>query len=429
MYRQAIALSVGLCSCVATVWPQASPSALTPAQLVEAAIAQNRDFLSLKQRITEAQGLLKQAGVRPADNLELNGVAGQPVGNKSEDNFSAAYSHTFETFGKRSKRVAVAEREVALAQAEFANRRRVLAFEVKTRYAAAASEQQKRAVIDRLLIVNRQYLRLTEARVQKGDAAPLEADLLRVELSRDEAQRTFIDGRLRSAVLQLKASLDVAATAPFALNSELSPPLFDDNLPRLKTLAIAKRPDLIALRMADDQSALQTALAKVETKPNVTLSGQYVHSDSAFDQYGLTPSGTLTPIRAHDDLIGLGVSIPLTSARRNRGNIEAAVSRQTAAKLRREYLAGIIPTEVEAAYQRWRAAREAVAIFTSGVIEQSEKNLAVMRQAYNLGELRLIDILNEQRHLLDTELSYIDAQADLFRSYSELEQAAGGSLQ
>jgi cobalt-zinc-cadmium efflux system outer membrane protein len=125
----------------------------------------------------------------------------------------------------------------------------------------------------------------------------------------------------------------------------------------------------------------------------------------------------------------LGVSIPLTSARRNRGNIEAAVSRQTAAKLRREYLAGIIPTEVEAAYQRWRAAREAVAIFTSGVIEQSEKNLAVMRQAYNLGELRLIDILNEQRHLLDTELSYIDAQADLFRSYSELEQAAGGSLQ
>ena len=57
-----------------------------------------------------------------------------------------------------------------------------------------------------------------------------------------------------------------------------------------------------------------------------------------------------------------------------------------------------------------------------------EKNLNVMRQAYNLGELRLIDILNEQRRLLDTELSYIDAQGDLFHAYSELEQATGGSL-
>jgi outer membrane protein, heavy metal efflux system len=52
-----------------------------------------------------------------------------------------------------------------------------------------------------------------------------------------------------------------------------------------------------------------------------------------------------------------------------------------------------------------------------------------MRQAYNLGELRLLDILNEQRRLLDTELTYIDTQADLFRAYAELEQTVGGSLQ
>jgi cobalt-zinc-cadmium efflux system outer membrane protein len=84
---------------------------------------------------------------------------------------------------------------------------------------------------------------------------------------------------------------------------------------------------------------------------------------------------------------------------------------------------------VEAAYQQWRAAKDAAAVFTQGVIDQSEKNLTVMRQAYNLGELRLIDILNEQRRLLDSELSYIDAQADLFRAYVELERATGGSLQ
>ena len=127
-------------------------------------------------------------------------------------------------------------------------------------------------------------------------------------------------------------------------------------------------------------------------------------------------------------MVGFGVSIPLTTSRRNRGNIEAAVARQAGVRLGREYLESIIPAQVEAAYQRWQSAKDAVAVLTGGVIQQSEKNFTVMRQAYNLGELRLIDILNEQRRF-DTELSYIDTQADLFRAYAELEQAVGGSLQ
>jgi cobalt-zinc-cadmium efflux system outer membrane protein len=428
MYRQAIALSVGLVVFATTIWPQASSAALMPDQLVEAAVARNRDFLSLNERIREAQGLLKQARVGPADNLELNGLAGQPLGNTAEDSFSLIYSHTFETFGKRKKRVAVAEKEVALAQAEFDERRRALSFEIKTRYADFAAEQQKLTVLDRLLNVNREYLRLTEARVQKGDAALLEADLLRVELNRDTAQRTLTEGRLRGAVLQLKAVLDVPSTEAISFASSLKPPVFGFDLPRLKALAVAKRPDLISLRLAGEQAAEHVNLAKVETKPNLTVSGLYSHADSAFNQYGLTQSGTLTPIQDHIDSVGVGVSIPLSTAKRNRGNIEAAVARQSLLRLRREYLENIIPTQVEAAYQRWNAAQHAAEVFTSDVIDQSEKNLAVMRQAYNLGELRLIDILNEQRRLLDTELSYIDAQAEVFRSYVELEQATGGSL-
>lgn len=428
MYRQALALSVGLTLSVSTALPQASSSALTADQLVKAALAKNRDFLSLKQRITEAQGLIRQAGVGPADNVDLSGLAGQPFGNNGEDSLTLSYAHTFETFGKRRKRVAVAEKELALAQAEFDERRRDLSFEVKARYADVVTEQQKLAVIDHLLGINRDYLRLTEARVGKGDAAPLEADLLRVELNRDEAQRMLTNGRLRAAVLQLKITLDIPATSSLPIAANLTPPSFDDDLQRLKTLALSSRPDARALRITEDQTVTQSALAKVETKPNLTLLGQYSHADNAFDQYGLTAAGALTPIRDHIDYVGVGISIPLTSTRRNRGNIEAAAARQTGARLRREYLEAVIPTQVEAAYEHWRAAREATVVFSQGVLAQSEKNLTIMRQAYTLGELRLIDILNEQRRLLNTELSYIDAQGDLFRAYAELEQATGGSL-
>jgi hypothetical protein len=46
----------------------------------------------------------------------------------------------------------------------------------------------------------------------KGDAAPLEADLLRVEVKCDEAQRMLTEGRVRDAILQLKVVLEIPST-------------------------------------------------------------------------------------------------------------------------------------------------------------------------------------------------------------------------
>lgn len=429
MYRQAFGLLVGLCLGMSAARPQDVSPALTVDQLVEAALTRNREFLVAQQRVHEAEGLLTQARVGIADNLQVIGAAGQAFGKIGDDDLTATYSHTFETFGKRSRRVAVARKEIALARAEVEERRRNLVFDVKARYADAAAEQLKLAVIDRLSKVNQDYLRLIEARVEKGDAAPLEADLLRVELNRDRSRRALTEGRAQSAFLHLKAALDRPLNGSRLISPSLSVPSFSDDLPFLRSLARERRPDLRIVQLAVEQAQEQVALAKVQTKPNLTLSGQYSHSDTAYDPFGLTPGGALVPIRDHVDALGLGVSIPLTRGRRNRGNIEAAAAGQTGAQLRSDYLANVVPAQVEGAYQRWKSAQKAAGIFTQGVIQQSEKNVAVIRQAYNLGELRLIDVLNEQRRLLDTELSYIDTQADMFRAYAELEKAVGGSLQ
>ena len=81
---------------------------------------------------------------------------------------------------------------------------------------------------------------------------------------------------------------------------------------------------------------------------------------------------------------------------------------------------------MEAAYQSWRTASDSLQTLETGVLDPSQKNLTVIREAYKLGQLRLLDVLNEQRRLVDTQLAYIDAQADAARSLAELERAAGG---
>ena len=99
MHRQAVALSVWLCLCATIAEPQLSSSPLTVDQLVEMAAERNRDFRSIKERIAEARGLSKQARVGIPDNLEINGLAGQPFGTVGDDSIGLTYSHTFETFG------------------------------------------------------------------------------------------------------------------------------------------------------------------------------------------------------------------------------------------------------------------------------------------------------------------------------------------
>src|SRR5262245_63685545 len=103
-------------------------------QLIDAGLERNRDFLAAKQRLAEAQGLLRQAGIRPAPTVEVEGTTGRPLGTVGEEAFSVGYFKPIETAGKRDKRVQVAQNSVDLAQAEIADRSRQLAFDIRARY-------------------------------------------------------------------------------------------------------------------------------------------------------------------------------------------------------------------------------------------------------------------------------------------------------
>jgi cobalt-zinc-cadmium efflux system outer membrane protein len=94
---------------------------------------------------------------------------------------------------------------------------------------------------------------------------------------------------------------------------------------------------------------------------------------------------------------------------------------------RREFLEGAIPQQVENAYQRFETAKQALQLLT-GVIDQSQANLKIIRAAYNLGQLRALDVLNEQRRLIDATFLYIDAQLEKEQAQIELEHATGGTI-
>jgi outer membrane protein, heavy metal efflux system len=422
-------LSVFLCVLLAmptgVIAQQISPP--TVDDLVRTGLARNKSLLAIRERIAEAQGTLTQAGVRPAPVLDLKGATGRPLGTYGEEQYGAGFSQSIETFGKRSKRIQVASFGVAQAEAELQEGSATLAYEIRSAAAERRAEQQKLALLDEAAMVNAEAQRLTDARVHEGDVAPLEANLLRVETNRALVLRRSAQARLTTAELDLRRLSGLLASEALPPTDYIAPSA--ENLDSLKTKALESRADLRSARLQEEQSQAGVQLAKANGKPDVDLSVGYIRQYSQFDDlFGQTPTGAIAPLRDRDDILSFGVSIPLRTSRSVRGEVQAATARTSGARLRREYLERSIPMEVESAYQRWTAANESIDLLRSGVVDPSTSNLQVIREAYKLGQLRLLDVLNEQRRLVDTELAFIDAQADATRNWAEVERAIGGNL-
>jgi cobalt-zinc-cadmium efflux system outer membrane protein len=404
-------------------------TSITLEDLVRASLARNRGVLALRQRVAQAQGLARQAGVRPVPTVEAEGASGRPFGSVGEEQFSAAFVQKVETFGKRKSRLSVADVSVALAEAEVDERSIQLAYEIETGYLSVVYERERIAVLDRVAESLRESRRLTDARVREGDAAALEAQLLSVEQSRADAQRADATGRLMTAELDLRRLTGLAATDALPT---IGPPTGGKaplSLEELISRAKEKRTDLRSARLLEQQGDAEITVAKAEGRPDVTFSARYAHNSTRLDnQYGFTAAGVLTPLREQYNTLSVGVSVPLMTQRRNQGAIEAAVAGSAGARLRREHLESSIPLEVRSAYERWDAAMRTRDVFRDGVVGQSTKNLAVVREAYQLGQLRLLDVLNEQRRLTDTELSYLDARVGVARALTDLERVTGGLL-
>ncbi len=407
---------------------RAQPATVTAKQLLEEALTSNREIAAIRQRIAEAKGLLRQAGVRPAPTLDASGASGQPLRTQGEESYSASLSQQFETSGKRAKRVRVAEYGVALAEAELTERVASLKRDIRLALAEAIADQEKVRVFGGLLDLLRDSLRLTEARVKEGDAARLEADLIRVEISRVEGQQAAATGEAEADLIELQRLVGMDPALSIVLPDLPEPTLSLDSAGLRKT-ALAQRPDLLAARVVERQASAGVDLAEAEGKPDLTVSAGYSHETGRFDdQLGLSPTGVPVQLRDVDNILSVGVSIPLSGRRRNLGNIEAASARAASARLRREFLERSIPAEIDVALRRYEALHRSLTLVREGVLAPSEKNLEIIRQAYNLGQLRLLDVLNEQRRLLETRLSYVDSVAELRRVLAELERVVGGTL-
>lgn len=398
-------------------------------QLVTQALSQNAELLATRQRVAEAQGLLRQSSFRTNPSIDVSYGDGAPVGSGANlREMSLGYSHVFELGGKRQRRIEVSEWGLKLAELEIADRERQIRADLKSRYGEALAAIRNLQFTEQLIDLNRETLQVTQARVQEGEAPAVDQGLLQVDVGRLESDRTLVENQVLRNVLAIKPLVGMQLDQPLPLQGDLRNWRTDLTLAEALAKGAASRPDLAATRIGQSLRDSEVRSAKAEAVPNLVGSVRFTRSNDLFDQYGTNRAGAVTPIRDLDKMLTVGVSITLPSRNRNQGNIQAAEARTATAKYQSQYLEQVVAQEITSAYRRFEAAQRARSIFEGTVLDRSQDNVRIIRAAYSAGELRLFDVLNEQRRLVDTQRAYTDVLKEYFLSVVELERAIGVPL-
>ena len=400
-------------------------SGMTVDQAVAYAVEHNGELLAAHKEIDAASALVKQAALRA--NPKLDASLSKTI-TGTDNNITVNGMLPLELGGRRPARIRVAERELEMRRQDVANRERILAADVRAKFGDALAAILKLGFDEDLIATSQRGYNLVAARVTEGGTAPLEQNLVLVELNRLRSMRETAEGKAQIEMLELRNLIGMTPDEPLRIRGDFNAVITPLAPPGEATeRALAERPDLKLAKAAESFTEARIEQARAGGRLDASLIAGYQRMDFGFPVNGINDAGQLSPIRSNFHYFTVGLSLDLPVRNKNQGAIEAAVAEAEGAKRRREFLELTVRREVASAYAQYNSAARAAEIFRVGVKDQANANLDVVRQTYELGSKTLIEYLGEQRRFIDLQNSYIDSLLDTYKARVEIERAIASS--
>lgn len=398
----------------------AEPAPRSINEIVSLALGRSGELSALEQEAAAQHALALQAGTISNPTLELQGASGSLTGSPDEHSVSVGIAQEFPLNSKLRLRRETALQAAASLRHQRENAARLLRDEVAALAQDCLLAAGRQELATELARLNGELVMVAEERFRAGDIPELELNMARVEQARAGSRLL----ELEQEALALRIRLAAVAGLP-AADLRLAEPPVPLVLPTagqgLVAQALQTRPDLRAAAGEQHKSASELQLAGAETLPNLTA-GLFVQW-----QRGLTELGGQSAVTS-DTQLGLRLSMPIPLFDRNQGGRAAARARLAAADSRRAALEQSIAAEVEAALARLVAAQRILAAFEQGIVPQLTENLKLVQEAYRIGEVGLLTVIEEQKKYFEVNDSYLAARHARRAALQKLESAVAADL-
>jgi outer membrane protein, heavy metal efflux system len=183
----------------------------------------------------------------------------------------------------------------------------------------------------------------------------------------------------------------------------------------LEKIALANRPELVALTAAIRQDETRLQLAEKSFSPDYTLSGGYM----------LMPDGSRYRSTYAAEL---AITLPWLNRGRHEAEIAEATADVATRKAEYESRRAAIFAEIQESLVEARVAQRLVQLYGDTLRPQARAVFKATVSAYQSDRTDFLNLLDSQNTTLDVELDYIKAVSELETQVAELERAVGARL-
>jgi len=396
--------------------------ALSLPRVIEYSLQNNGDLKSFREEKGIRDAGKVRAGLLPNPMLDVEAGTGALTGSRDENNLSIGISQEFSLVGKRDKRLTIAERELEVYSWQLVDRERVIRAEVKTAFHDAILAQKRIDLADRAIDLNRQLLDVAGERLAAGDIPELEMNLVKVELARSEGSRIDAARALNQSRARLWTLMGLPAGESPAVAGNLdADATMTKSLVDLKQLALGNRPDLKALEAEKGRGEADVILAQAEGVPNLTAGLFYSH-DRRTDATGAGEE------KVRDNLLGIRLSLPLPLFDRNQAGVQEARAKRSSTESRLLAASRNVERDVETAHASYLNSGNVLSLYKTNIIPQLEENLKLTQEAYRLGEVGVLTVIQEQKKFFEVSEGYLTALHDRQTALVKLEAAVATEL-
>ncbi len=389
-------------------------------RLEEQFLSRNYQLLAQRFQISAAEAEVIQAGLRPNPNLEVSTNLYNPNTGKvlplstpsaadinndvyNSGYFSVQLQQLIQLAGKRSKLVALAESNRALASIAFRDVLRTLRYQLHTSYANLHYDLQAIRLLreeegrqQRLIESSR--IALQTGGIARYELTRLEVDLrdLRANIASYRSQIAEEQATLRVLLRQTSTQFIVPTQVPAALPALPAVALTIDS-------ALANRPDAALTREQINNAERRLLLERANRTPDLT-------AGLVYERYGNT--------YVNFTAIKLGMDLPIFH--RNQGGIKVAQLAVDNARAGLENQESVVRNEVIEAYEKLTLYYEQNNALPPDYLSQLQNISVEATLAYNNRVIGLLDYLDKIRTYQSGLLNYIALQNNIFQAQQQL---------
>jgi cobalt-zinc-cadmium efflux system outer membrane protein len=382
------------------------------------AILEHADEHAPRMLIGRAQLERGRAGVEGASVvLQGNLMAGAMVGPRfSEGDLGIDYQfwlrQPIEIAGERKQRRETAEKVQALTLKELEETRWLVHREVHAAFHKALVARERWRLVDKILVSTEELLSVAQRRLQAGDISPLAVRLAEGELAQARQASLAAERGYRTAQLDLA---EVAGWRPSTLpepEGELDEPRHAPPVGELLSLAKQEHPGLAARSAAVGAAQARVALEDREAWPEPSLGATYTRE-------------SIPAARIYEHLIQGVITFPIPSSQRNQAARAQARAELAARQSEQQAFRQTLEARLTRAAIAVNADAKRIAAYGMEILPAFEGNLALLKRAFELGEVDLLQVLVARERLLRIQQDALTARQDYYRDVAALEAEVG----